>query len=170
MLAGLCRGFYDFAMLRQVIGQVSEGYIIMRQNETIIRVYYIATDQMGVVHHANYFAWFEVGREEFFRELNMSYKYLEQNGIFLPIIEVYCKFKSPARYDDQLRIITRLNLLQDVKLGFQYEIFEVERNNLLAYGHTIQAFVDKNGKPLVLRKHNPFLWRFLQDNVSEKKD
>ncbi|NLL20949.1 MAG: acyl-CoA thioesterase [Firmicutes bacterium] len=142
----------------------------MRQNETIIRVRYIATDQMGVVHHANYFAWFEIGREEYFRELGMSYKYLEQNGIFMPIVEAYCKFKSPARYDDQLRIITRLNLLQEVKLGFQYDIIEVEKNTPIAYGHTIQGLVDKNGKPLVLRKQNPFLWKFLQENVFEKKD
>jgi acyl-CoA thioester hydrolase len=111
-----------------------------------------------------------VGREEFFRELGMSYKYLEQNGIYLPIVEVYCKFKSPARYDDQLRIITRLNLLQEVKLGFQYDIIELEKNTPIAYGHTIQGFVDKNGKPLVLRKQNPFLWRFLHENIFEKKE
>lgn len=141
----------------------------MKHNETKIRVRYKDTDQMGVAYYANYFIWFEVGRSEYFRGLGMSYKYLEQNEIFLPVIEAYCKYKYPARYDDELKIITRLNFLREVKLGFQYEILSAEKNKLLVVGETIHAFVNKRGKPLVLRKQNPFLWKILQEKAIEKE-
>lgn len=142
----------------------------MKYNETTLRVRYKDTDQMGVVYYANYFIWFEVGRSEFFRSLGMSYKYLEQNEIFLPVIEAYCKYKYPARYDELLKIITRLHFLEEVKLGFQYEIVHVEKEKLLAMGETTHAFVNKQGKPIVLRKQNPFFWRLIKDKIKEKKE
>lgn len=142
----------------------------MKYNETTFRVRYKDTDQMGVVYYANYFIWFEVGRSEFFRSLGMSYKYLEQNGIFLPVIETYCSYKYPARYDELLKIITRLHSLEAVKLGFRYEIMNVETEKLLVRGETTHAFVSKQGKPVVLRKQNPFLWRLIKDKLQVKKE
>lgn len=142
----------------------------MKYNETTYRVRYKDTDQMGVVYYANYFIWFEVGRSEFFRSLGMSYKYLEQNEIYLPVIEAYCRYKYPARYDELLKIITRLHFLEAVKLGFQYEIVNVEKEKLLAMGETTHAFVNKQGKPIVLRKQNPFFWRLIKDKIQEKKE
>lgn len=141
----------------------------MKHSETITRVRYKDTDQMGVAYYANYFIWFEVGRSEFFRGLGMSYKTLEQNEIFLPVIEAYCKYKYPARYDDELKIKTRLNVLQEVKLAFQYEILLSENNKLLVVGETTHAFVNKKGKPVVLRKHNPFLWKSLLEKTIDKE-
>jgi len=125
---------------------------------------------MGVVYYANYFIWFEVGRSEFFRAMGMNYKYLEQNEIFLPVIEAYCQYKYPARYDDLLKITTKLNLLQEVKLGFQYEIMHVEKETLLAVGQTTHAFVNKNGKPIALRKQNPFFYKLIKDKIKEEKE
>lgn len=143
----------------------------MKQNETIVRVRYKDTDQMGVVYYANYFIWFEVGRTEYLRDLGMNYKDLEQNDLFLPVIEAYCKYKLPARYDDQLKVITRMHFIQEVRLGFQYEIIHTETGELLVQGETMHAFVNKNGKPVVLRKQNPFLWRMLKDQVQvQEKD
>jgi acyl-CoA thioester hydrolase len=141
----------------------------VKHSETITRVRYKDTDQMGVAYYANYFIWFEVGRSEFFRGLGMSYKTLEQNEIFLPVIEAYCKYKYPARYDDELKIKTRLNVLQEVKLAFQYEILLSENNKLLVVGETTHAFVNKKGKPVVLRKHNPFLWKSLLEKTIDKE-
>ena len=141
----------------------------MRQSETLVRVRYKDTDQMGVVYYANYFVWFEVGRTDFLREFGMSYKDLEQNELFLPVIEAYCKYKNPARYDDQLKVITRLQFLQEVRLGFQYEIIHADSGELLVQGETAHAFVNKSGKPVVLRKQNPFLWRILKEQVQEKE-
>lgn len=142
----------------------------MNYNEVIQRVRYKDTDQMGVVYYANYFIWFEVGRSEFFRAMGMDYKYLEQNEIFLPVIEAYCQYKYPARYDDLIKITTKLNFLQEVKLGFQYEITLAERETLLVTGQTTHAFVNKDGKPLALRKRNPFFWRLIKDKIQEEKE
>lgn len=142
----------------------------MKYSETTLRVRYKDTDQMGVVYYANYFIWFEVGRSDFFRAMGMDYKYLEQNEIFLPVVEAYCRYKYPARYDDLLRITTRLNFLQEVKLGFKYEITDAERETLLAWGQTTHAFVNKSGKPIALRKQNPFFFKLIKDKVQEEKE
>ena len=83
------------------------------------------------------------------------------------MIEAYCKYKNPARYDDQIRVVTTLKFLQEVKLGFQYEIFHLEKEILLVQGETTHAFVNKGGKPVVLRKQNPFLWRIFRDTLPE---
>lgn len=141
----------------------------MKQSESMIRVRYKDTDQMGVVYYANYFVWFEVGRADYFRSMGMTYRDLEHNEIYLPVIEAYCQYKSPARYDDEIYIITTLKMLQEVKLGFGYEIINKEKDRLLASGETIHAFVNIKGKPVVARKQNPFLWRMLRDKVDPEK-
>jgi len=142
----------------------------MKHMESFLRVRYKDTDQMGIVYYANYFVWFEVGRSDYLRSLGMSYKSLEQSEIFLPVIEAYCEYKYPARYDDELRVVTTLKMLQEVKLGFQYEIFRLDEGMLLVKGETVHAFVNKKGKPLVLRKQNPFLWRLLKENSLDASD
>lgn len=143
----------------------------MRHVETFLRVRYKDTDQMGLVYYANYFVWFEVGRAEYLRSLGMSYKSLEQSEIFLPVIEAYCEYKFPARYDDELRVVAAIKMLQEVKLGFQYEIYKVDNEDvLLAKGETTHAFVNTKGRPLVLRKQNPFLWRLLKESSLSAND
>ena len=134
----------------------------MKSHETIQRVNYRDTDQMGIAYHANYLVWFENGRAEYMRALGLTYRELEEQGVYLPVIEATCKFKSPARYDDQIRIVTSPKFLREVKLGFSYEIYHLEKGNLLTRGETIHGFVSKAGKPLVLRKQNPALWELLQ--------
>ncbi len=141
----------------------------MKQSETLVRVRYKDTDQMGVAYYANYFIWFEVGRTEMLRSLGMSYKDMEQNELFMPVIEAYCKYKHPARYDDPLKVSTRLQFLQEVRLGFQYEIMHAETEQLLVRGETTHAFVNSMGKPVVLRKQNPFIWKMLKEQVHEKE-
>ncbi|MEW5783847.1 MAG: thioesterase family protein [Bacillota bacterium] len=128
----------------------------MVRDETVIRVRYKDTDQMGVVYHANYLVWFEVGRTELMRRLGMPYLEFEKNNLYLPVIKVSCDFKVPARYDDQVKVITWIENLQDVRLFFHYEIRRDKE--LLARGMTEHAFVNNQGHPVVLRKYSPFLW------------
>lgn len=128
----------------------------MQNNETKIRVRYKDTDQMGVVYYANYLVWFEVGRTELIRNLGMSYRDFEKNEIYLPVLKVSCEYKSPARYDDEITIVTRVESLGEVRLVFSYEIRRDKE--LLAWGSTEHAFINTRGRPLVLRKSNPFLW------------
>ncbi|EEG77140.1 acyl-CoA thioesterase [Dethiobacter alkaliphilus] len=139
----------------------------MKHGETLIRVRYAETDQMGVVYYANYLAWLEVGRTEYFRELGMPYSEVEKNDILLPVTKAFCQYKSPARYDDEVRVVTSIASLQEVRILFKYELFRRQTNELLAIGETEHAFVNRQGRPVVLKKYNPFLWKRLQEASGE---
>jgi len=77
--------------------------------EVTIRVRYAETDQMGVVYHANHFIWFEVGRVEFLRQLGFSYREMEEkDGCCIAVVDARCRYKAPARYDDEITVRTRL--------------------------------------------------------------
>ena len=128
--------------------------------ETRLRVRYAETDQMAVVYHSNYIIWFEVGRVEMLRELGFSYREMEElEGIGLAVVEVRCRFKAPARYDDLVLIRTRLVNLRDSLLHFNYEILRSEDGALLAEGETVHLVVDKDFKrmPLPEKYREPFL-------------
>lgn len=115
----------------------------MKFNETKIRVRYGETDQMGVVYHANYAAYFEVGRTEWLREYGLSYSGMEANGIMLPVISLTINYKNSARYDDVLKVKTTLKKMPTASIEFHYELLN-ESGVLLATGNTILAFIDKN--------------------------
>jgi acyl-CoA thioester hydrolase len=112
-----------------------------------IRVRYAETDKLGVVYHANYFAWFEVGRCELLRTIGKSYRDLEADGIRLPVIEAHCEYKSPALYDDELVVKTRGKLLSPARVEFMYEISRPADGILNAIGRTVHASLDTNGRP-----------------------
>lgn len=136
-------------------------------NETTIRVRYAETDQMGIVYHANYFSWFEVGRTEFFRALGMNYKALEEKEILLPVIDVGCKYIISAKYDDEVIIKTKLKKLKGVKIQFDYEIYRKVDNSLLAEGYTIHAFVSKDLKPVNFKKKCNSIWEKLYNSIEK---
>lgn len=120
---------------------------------------YEETDQMGVVYYANYLVWFEVGRTEFMRRLGLTYREFEKSNLYLPVLKAYCEYKQPARYDDELSVITRLESVHNVRIIFNYEIKKA--GTLLAFGYTEHAFINDAGRPVVLRKSSPFLWNRL---------
>jgi acyl-CoA thioester hydrolase len=119
----------------------------MSFNETEIRVRYGETDQMGVVYHANYAIYFEVGRTEWLREFGLSYSAMEAEGIMLPVISLSINYKNSARYDDRLKVITKLKKLPTASIEFDYELRKLD-GELLATGNTILAFIDmKRNRP-----------------------
>ena len=91
-------------------------------HEIAIRVRYAETDRMGLLHHANYFVYFEMGRTELLRGMGLSYRDIEDAGYFLVIVEVGCKFKRPAHYDDLLTLRTTLKRVTRVKIEHHYEV------------------------------------------------
>ena len=125
---------------------------------TELRVRYAETDQMGVVYYANYLVWFEVGRVELLRALGFSYSVLEtEHECILPVVEATCRYRSPARYDDQILIETSPALLRGSVLKFAYRILRKVSNSqdgaeptLLAEGETVHVVCDDqmNKKPL----------------------
>ncbi len=121
----------------------------MYSSDTQIRVRYAETDQMGYVYHGNYAAYFEVARTEAFRQLGISYKALEADGVGMPVGELRTKFRRPARYDDLLtvRLLLR-NPARGASVLFEYEIYN-EARELLTEGHTLMVFVrTATGRPV----------------------
>lgn len=112
-----------------------------------VRVRYAETDRMGVVYYANYLVWFEVGRTEWLRETGWSYREMEIEGVALPVIEVHCEFRQPARYDDEIEIQTRAALLTPVRIRFDYDIVRHRDQVLAATGFTVHAALDPTGRP-----------------------
>lgn len=121
-------------------------------NETIIRVRYAETDQMGVVYHSNYLIWFEVGRTEFFREIELEYSELEKDDILVPVVDARCIYKLPAKYDDELIIKTKATKLTPARIQFNYEIIRTSDKEVLANGYTVHAFVSKDSKVINIKK------------------
>ena len=120
----------------------------MKTNKTSIRVRYGETDQMGVVYHANYVNFFEIGRTEWLRSLGYTYKSLEANGIFLPVIGIEINYKKPAKYDDVLTLETSLIEEPNIKIQFSHKIYNQE-GILLVTGISKLVFLDKkNNKPV----------------------
>jgi len=120
-----------------------------------VRVRYAETDQMGIVYYANYLVWFEIGRVELLRSLGLAYSQLEkEHECILPVIEASCRYRSPARYDDEILIETRPALVRGSVIKFAYRILrkaaEGAQATLLAEGETVHVVCDDqlNKKPL----------------------
>lgn len=125
-----------------------------------LRVRYQETDQMGVVYHANYLNWFEIGRTEMIRQIGMSYQSIEGNGLLLPVVEADLKFRSPAKYDDEIIICTRIESYTNVRLSFLSEIRRGEE--LLVSGGTRHIWVNRDWKPARIDKAAPELYELIK--------
>jgi acyl-CoA thioester hydrolase len=111
-------------------------------NQSRIRVRYAETDQMGVVYHANYLIWFEVGRVELLRQLGFSYKEMEQqDNCFIAVVDAHCRYKAPARYDDEITVRTWLKNIRESVIHFGYELVRQD-GTLLAEGETTHIVAD----------------------------
>ena len=115
---------------------------------TEVRVRYAETDQMGIVYYANYLVWFELGRVELLRSLGLAYSRLESDhGCILPVIEARCRYRSPARYDDEILIETRPAMLRGSCSSSPTESYrkkpEGKENKLLAEGETVHVVCDE---------------------------
>jgi acyl-CoA thioester hydrolase len=124
---------------------------VSEYSDTVLRVRYAETDKMGVVYYANYYIYFEVGRVEYMRQRGVNYRDMElQDDSFIVVAESKCRYRRPARYDDPLRIRTRVLALKRRTIHFEYEIVHVETGELLATGETIHVVCDSNGRPKAL--------------------
>ena len=121
----------------------------MQVNETILRVRYAETDQMGVAYYANYFIWMELGRVEYCRAIGFSYRDMEeQDGILLAVVDAQCRDRRPARYDDEVTVRTRVPTASRRGVEFAYEMYV--REELIASGHTRHVFLGRDFRPAAL--------------------
>jgi len=119
----------------------------MPSSVTTLRVRYADTDQMGVVYYANYFVWFEVGRTDLLRTLGWTYREMEAEGVFLPVIEAHCEYRRPARYDEEIEVHTEGRLCSPVRMEFEYQVLLKATNEIAATGLTRHAALARDGKP-----------------------
>lgn len=115
--------------------------IDLKENITKLRVRYGETDQMGVVYYGNYAQYLEQGRTEWLRELGFSYKWMEENDIHLPVVNLTVDYKKPARYDDVISVKTILRKTPTIKIEFDYEIRN-EKDELLVTASTTLVFIN----------------------------
>jgi acyl-CoA thioester hydrolase len=137
----------------------------MPVSQTRIRVRYAETDQMGVVYYANFFIWFEIGRVELLRQLGFQYKEMEiDDDCHIPVVDATCRYKSPARYDDELLLETTVLALRRTVIKFGYRLFrtENEAQTLLAEGETTHVTVNRSMRKVRLpQKYVAVLEQFL---------
>ena len=120
----------------------------MKDHVSILKVRYAETDQMGVVHHGNYAQYLEIARIDWLEKIGISYKSMEKKGIMLPVYEMNFKFKKSAFFDDQLKIFTSLRQRPDVKIIFDYKIYNQD-GELLTTANTVLVFMDaKTRRPI----------------------
>jgi acyl-CoA thioester hydrolase len=135
----------------------------MYKSTTKLKVRYAETDQMGIVHHSNYYVYFETAREDFIIGSGISYKDIEDMGIMMPLIETQCKYIQGAKYADNLIIETTLEELTPIKVTLQYKVIREIDDKLIAEGKTVQAFVNKESfKILNIRRKNLDFWSKLE--------
>lgn len=120
----------------------------MIKTETTLRVRYGETDQMGFVYYGVYAQYYEVGRVEAMRSLGFSYREMEESGVLMPVINLTVNYKKPAKYDDEVRIVTTVKEMPGVRITFHYECFN-QKNELLNTGSVTLVFIDKEkNKPM----------------------
>src|SRR5437773_3897489 len=116
-------------------------------HEAVLRVRYAETDKMGMVYHANYLVWFEIGRTEYCRARGFSYGDVEEDeSAFLVVAESYCRYKAPAYYDDVLIVRTHITELRRRSLRFGYELVRDSDGVVIAEGETGHVVTDANGR------------------------
>ncbi len=116
-----------------------------------LRVRYAETDQMGIVYYANFFVWFEIGRTDLCRQHGFTYRDMEQHdGLYIIVAETKCRFKAPARYDDEILVRTCVRVVRRRVLVFGYEVYRQTDQELLAEGETVHVITDRDGHPRAL--------------------
>ncbi|HEX2938576.1 MAG TPA: thioesterase family protein [Ruminiclostridium sp.] len=135
-------------------------------SETKITVRYAETDQMGIVHHSVYPIWFEAARTDFFKKAGYSYAKVEEQGFYLPVVELNCKYQGSALYGGDVVIKTRISGATFVRLFFDYEVIDPKTGRLLVKGKTVHAWTDKSMHPVSIKKKSPEIYKAIMSLIS----
>jgi len=128
-------------------------------SHTELTVRYAETDRMGVVHHSRYFVWLEMARTNYIKSVGMSYADMEKSGVMIPVTGVTCKYRLPARYDDEIVVTTRITRLTPARIEFAYIVTRKGETDILAEGTSSHGFVDSETfKPLNFKRAMPELF------------
>ncbi len=127
-------------------------------SETELTVRYAETDMMGIVHHSRYYPWFEIARGEFIKKIGLTYSEMENMGILLPLTETHCKYIQGLTYEDEVIVTCRIEKLSVARISFLYEVIRKKDMKKVSEGKTVHGFVDKNMRPINMKKDYLDLW------------
>ena len=131
-------------------------------SQTHITVRYAETDMMGIVHHSRYYPWFEQARTDFIKETGMTYSGMEKMGIMLPLTETNCKYLYGLTYEDEIIVTCTIEKLTVARVVFIYEVFKLPEMKKMSEGRTKHGFIDRDFRPVNLKKMHPQLWEKLE--------
>ena len=137
----------------------------MKKYKSEIRVLFADTDGMGIVYHTNYIKWFEIGRNEYLRQIGFPYSVLEKDKFWLPVSSVECSYKLPAYYDDVLEISCWIGEMKAATVVINYEIHRKSTGELLVTGHTKHAVTDDKLKPVRFKTYRPDLYQRIVEDL-----
>ena len=121
----------------------------------IHKVNYYETDKMGITHHSNYIRWMEEARIDFLEQIGFGYDKLEEDGIISPVISVECDYKMSTTFGDNIEIEVAIEEFKGVKLIIKYIMRNIHTNDIVLIGRTKHCFVNKDNKPIILKKEYP---------------
>ena len=116
---------------------------------------YYETDKMGIIHHSNYIRWFEEARIAFMDEKGYPYTRLESEGIIIPVLTAECEYRKMIHFGDTARIEVELEKFNGIKMFIGYRIYIEGSDEICTVGHTSHCFLDKNNRPVSMKKDNP---------------
>ena len=130
--------------------------------KTSLTVGFTEIDRMGIVHNSIYPIWFEAGRSKYLKKAEIPNSRINALGLFLPLSEMECEFKSPARFNDEIMVTTNIIHMSCVRIKFEYKVMNKKNGKLLTTGTTTHAWTDRSIKPLNIEKAAPEIFRKLK--------
>ncbi len=132
------------------------------------KINYYETDRMGIVHHSNYIRYFEEARLDMMQKAGMDYREMEGMGLFLPVTFVECKYLMPLYFGEEIVVHTRMSKYNGIKMEVSYEIYRAGTEGLCTFGVTGHGFVDRNRKPVSVKRNYPDLYAKLKRMVAAR--
>ena len=131
------------------------------------KVQYYETDQMGIVHHSNYIRWFEEARSDVLEKAGMGYDVMEAEGVISPVLEAHAVYRSMTRCGERVKIRMRIKAYNGIKLSIAYEVTDAATGELRCTGETAHCFLDRDGKPLSLKRKNPEMHKIFEQMMED---
>ena len=134
------------------------------------KVQYYETDLMGCVHHSNYIRWFEEARTAYLERMDMGYDRMEAAGIISPVLEVEAQYRSMTRYGENVKISMKIVKYNGIRLQLEYQIRDRKDGTVRCTGKSSHCFLDRNGRPVSLKKAQPVWDRLLRDAMDRSEE
>lgn len=114
---------------------------------------YYETDQMGIIHHANYLHWFEEARTDLMDQMGMGYDLMEEQGIICPVLSVHCEYKSMVRYGETVQVLVNLKEYNGIRMTLEYTVLDKKTGQVRSVGESRHCFLTRDGKPVSLKRN-----------------